>query len=103
MGYADEVKLGRKDRKKALSQGAKRRVGRTDSGQADWSSANAGLIARAIAQVGKCGGALRFGYTSDGGAYAVGIYGDGDKPYTDYVRPDENIDEYLLALIDLWE
>jgi hypothetical protein len=40
------------------------------------------------------GGALRFGYTRDGGAYALGIYGLGD-PYTEYIRPSEDIEAFL--------
>lgn len=48
----------------------------------------------AITAVAQKGGALRFGYTRDGGAYAIGIYGDGD-PYTEYVSPQEDMHEHL--------
>jgi hypothetical protein len=44
------------------------------------------------------GGALRLGYSRDGGAYAVGVYGDGD-PYTLYHPPEDDIDA-LLAKIE---
>jgi hypothetical protein len=44
------------------------------------------------------GGALRLGYSRDGGAYAVGVYGDGD-PYTLYHPPEDDIDS-LLAKIE---
>lgn len=68
---------------------------------ADYAAANAELLQRAIASVALQGGALRLGYTSDGGAYAIGVYGDGD-PYTDYVKPSENIDDYLADLAEAW-
>jgi len=66
---------------------------------ADWTNAEAAVVVEAIATVGYRGGALRFGYTSDGGAYSIGIYGDGD-PYTHYVRPGEDITQVLRELIE---
>lgn len=36
------------------------------------------------------GGALRFGLTRDGGAFALGVYG-GDKPTTLYARTEEEL------------
>lgn len=65
---------------------------------ADWASADGNLIVAAISAVSSTGGALRFGYTRDKGSYAIGILGDGE-PYTEYVRPTENLDEYLRGLI----
>lgn len=47
------------------------------------------------------GGALRFGYSRDGGAYAVGIYGDGE-PYTEFVRPGEDMDSFLEEVCELF-
>jgi len=44
-------------------------------------------------------GALRVGLSRDGGAYAIGIYGDGD-PYTEYVGAGEDINEYLATLAE---
>jgi hypothetical protein len=69
---------------------------------ADYASANSELLLRAVAAVSAQGGALRFGYTSDGGAYAIGVYGDGE-PYTDYVKPSEGIDAYLEDVASAWE
>jgi hypothetical protein len=86
---------------KAAKSTKTRRVQRNDGQIADWASAKATLVVGAVAAVGRAGGALRFGYTSDGGAYAIGVYGDG-QPYTDYVRPNEDIDAYLSALIESW-
>ena len=44
-------------------------------------------------------GAIRLGLSRDGGAYAIGIYGDGD-PYTEYVGAGEDINEYFAKLAE---
>lgn len=64
---------------------------------ADWSGVDAKLLLNAIAWTAACGGALRLGYTRDGGAYAIGIYLGADST-TEYVRPNEDIEEYLTGL-----
>lgn len=56
----------------------------------------------ALDRVTAQGGALRIGLTRDGGALAVGVYGLGE-PYTDYVRPTEDPNEYFLQLGELFE
>lgn len=80
-----------------------KRVKRKSEGIADWESANPRLLQLAIAKVAASGGCLRIGYTRDGGAYAIGVYGDTPQPYTDYVRPEEEIDDYLSAIIEAWQ
>jgi len=80
----------------------RRRHSRSNIQPADWASVNAELLRRAIAAVGARGGAIRFGYTRDGGAYAVGLLGDGD-PYTEYLRPSDDIDAYFEGVIEDWE
>jgi len=74
-----------------------RRFNPQSEGVADWANANPALLHRAICNVAATGGAIRFGYTRDGGAYAVGILGDGE-PYTTYFRPSEDLDAALEAL-----
>lgn len=76
-----------------------RRKQRTAHEIADWAAADAQLVLEAIANVSSAGGAIRFGYTRDGGAYAVGIYGSGE-PFTEFIRPSEDIDYYLRGLIE---
>lgn len=49
------------------------------------------------------GGALRIGRTRDAGAWALGIYGDGEKPYTEYVQASEDINKYFHELADFFE
>ena len=100
MGINDRVQ-NKKDDKREKSEAIKRRrrsEGKT-VGTADWGSADGELLKRAIAAVALMGGALRLGYTRDGGAYAIGIYGDGD-PFTEYVPPSDDIDEYLKGVIE---
>src|SRR5215510_2269686 len=77
------------------AQARYRRLNRGKPGVvADWESCDASLLQKAIACVSARGCALRLGYTRDGGSYAIGFYGDGD-PYTEYVRPTEDIDQFL--------
>lgn len=86
-------------RKKGAKDGSKRR--RKSDDVADWGGADGDLLRRTVAAIALTGGAVRFGYTTDGGAYSIGIYGDGE-PYTEYVRPAEDIDEYLRDLTERW-
>lgn len=67
---------------------------------ADWAGVESEAIRSAIAALGSIGGALRFGYTRDGGAYAIGVYGLESQPYTDYLRPGDDIQAYLHGLAD---
>lgn len=67
---------------------------------ADWKSVDNEAISAAISAIGSIGGALRFGYSRDGGAYAVGVYGLESQPYTDYLRPGDDVSAYLYGLAD---
>lgn len=82
--------------------GTSRGIRRGNSGTADWTVADAATLHRAVSSATNAGGALRFGYTRDGGAYNIGIYGDGE-PYTEYIRPGEDIDQVLESIIELFE
>lgn len=94
--------MGRDKHEEAKRSPQKRRYSRTTTAVADWATIDAEAIRTAIATVAAVGGALRFGYTSDGGAYAVGIYGDGD-PYTEYVRPHESVEDVLADISAAFE
>jgi len=78
-------------------QGRIRRRNRGVSDVADWRGATPEKVVSAIAAVTSHGCAIRFGYTRDGGAYAVGIIGDGE-PFTEFIRPTEDVDLYLDSL-----
>lgn len=83
-----------------LAKGARRvRIPGVGGGGADWSTVALPNLRECIAVVASRGGALRFGYTRDGGAYAIGIYGDGD-PYTVYVRPSEDMAAVLACIAE---
>lgn len=81
---------------------ARRRKARGAQQKADWLSVPSDLLQAAIATVANHGGALRFGYTRDGGAFAVGVLGDGD-PYTEYLRPSDDVVQYFEQMIQDWE
>lgn len=82
--------------------GKSRGLGRKGSATADWESADAQLLRKAVAAASIAGGALRLGYSRDGGAYSIGIYGDGE-PYTEWVRPSDDIDDTLQKIVELYE
>lgn len=79
-------------------RGKKRSSRRRKSVTADWSEANAENIYYLIIVVSKFDGAVRFGRSRDGGAYAIGVYGDGD-PWTDYLPGNQDVNEWLLEII----
>lgn len=81
---------------------ARRRKNRGSGVKADWHGVPSDLLQAVIGAVSGAGGAIRFGYTRDGGAYAVGFLGDGD-PYTEYLRPSDDISAYLEGVIQDWE
>jgi len=84
----------RRDRKKSRRF---QRAG-SDAARADWARVDMAQLQETIAYVTRAGGAIRFGYTADGGAYAIGVYGDGSAPYTEYVRPGEDIERVLADI-----
>lgn len=100
MGINDRAQ-NRKDEKLAAKQ-AKRKLrdhSSASTSPADWESCDGTLVTKLIATLAADGGAARFGYTRDGGAYAIGIYGDGE-PYTVYVPPSEDLNEWLRNAIE---
>lgn len=68
-------------------------------GPANWRLVNVATLVDTITTVSVAGGAIRLGYTRDGGAYAVGVYGDGD-PYTIYCGSDQSIEDVLRSICD---
>lgn len=71
-----------------------RRRRRQDDSVADWAAADSRLLRAVVENVTKGDGAIRFGYSKDGGAYSVGIYGDGE-PYTEYLPATSDLDAWL--------
>jgi len=69
---------------------------------ADWANADLYSVLRLVCVVAVEGGAVRYGYTRDGGAYSIGIYlGSDSKTY--YCNEAEGINEKLKELIGYFE
>lgn len=73
------------------------------AGRANYMELDHRRIMQSIEIITANGGAIRFGKTRDGGAFAVGVYGDGGEPYTDYLRPNDDVAEYLETLVDAFQ
>ena len=94
--------MGMEKRKAEEKRGSRRRAStQVTSGGASWAQVDGETLKYVCCAISQRGGAIRLGYTRDGGAYAIGIYGDGE-PYTDYVRPGEDINAALLEIAHLW-
>lgn len=83
--------------KKKSTKSEEPRRRRQKSSVADWGGIDAESIRRIVSAITKIGGAVRFGYSKDGGAYSVGIYGDG-KPFTEFHPEDEGVSEWLEGI-----
>lgn len=68
-------------------------------GIADWANADADLVLQLVCRVAVEGGAVRYGYTRDGGAYSIGIY-LGSESQTYYCNEKEGINAKLKELTD---
>jgi hypothetical protein len=83
----------------AEQQRANRRSNRNTGITADWGSADAAVVSQLICCITKHGYAVRFGYTRDGGSFALGIMGDGE-PFTEFCRPTEDINLFLAGFVE---
>lgn len=95
--YAEAT--GREDRKRASVRQRKA----VPQGTVSAEDLDGGTLLKCLYSVHAAGGALRIGHTRDHGAWAFGIYGDGAAPYTEYVRPGEDVNEYLRGLGSFFE
>jgi len=77
----------------------KRRYTEGTTSIADWASASPTIIRDVIAAVAKDGSAIRFGYSRDGGAFAIGLY-EGGESYTVWCKPGEDIDAKLQDILE---
>jgi hypothetical protein len=75
---------------------------RAAGGTADWAEVNPALLARLIVAVTSRGGAVRFGYTRDGGAYSIGLY-YGAENNTQYVRPGQDLEGEIERYVQTYE
>jgi len=70
---------------------------------ADWRIIENVALVELIQAACETGGAIRFGVTRDGGAYALGVYGDGPDPYTLYAPTPEEMGDHITHLTDVFE
>lgn len=89
------------DQYKSVFGNAKRNTDAV-SGSANWSDATSELVISLIDAVTSRGGAVRFGYTRDGGAYALGLYYGGEST-SEYCRPSEDVNEFMRRWIEFYK
>jgi len=75
----------------------KRRYNQGRSATVNWEDVGGESIKGVLAAVTATGCAIRFGYSRDQGAFAIGIVGDGE-PYTVWAANLEELDIKLEAL-----
>lgn len=100
MGAAGDERQGRQDTRRA-KQKEQRARRRNAGGTADYEGVDWRPIVALTAALAKAGGAVRLGYTRDGGAYALGLY-MGDDYATEYIRPSEDWETAIGEIADLW-
>src|SRR5512143_1038330 len=87
------------------SNGSPERIRRqrpSDRATCDYAEVSAELLHRVLCAITARGCAVQFGYTRDGGAFAVRIVGDGD-PYTEFIKPTEDVSAALTYLAEDFE
>jgi hypothetical protein len=67
---------------------------------ADWGTITPKVLVDLVQTVARLSGAVRLGYTRDGGAYSVGIYLDDDRE-TFYCKPSDDLDRFVSELTEL--
>lgn len=100
MGAMQDAKQEAKDTRRAKAK-AQRGRRRSAGESADYQSVDWRPIVALVACLSRHGGAVRLGYTRDGGAYALGVY-MGDDYATEYIKPDEDWAEALAEIATLW-
>lgn len=100
MAQVERTKEDAKDTRRGRAKERRQRRGSLNGTvsirEADWVA-----IAAIITAFAEAGGAIRVGFTRDGGAYAFGCY-CGDDYATEYVRPDEDLVTALAEIAALW-
>lgn len=72
-------------------------------GPADYACMDGSALVKHLEQLTNWGCAIRFGKTKDGGAFALGIYGVDEIPYTEFLTPNENPGDYIKDLVEWME
>src|SRR5215510_10109770 len=99
MGQIDQAKASKSAKRQSARDDARdaRQRARSLRRAVDIQQIDGTVLLECLTAVVRIEGALRVGVSRDGGAFAFGIYGDGD-PYTEYVGSDEDVNDYLRNL-----
>lgn len=79
-----------------------RRQRSADRATCDYAELPADVLHRVLCAITARGCAVQFGYTRDGGAFAIRIVGDGE-PYTEFIKPTEDVNAALVYLAEDFE
>lgn len=90
--------IDKREKANRTDNGRLSRIGRGTGQQATFAGTEAGLLLAVVHWMSEGGAAVRLGKTSDGGALAIGLY-DGSEKRTEYLRPADNVNEFLLELL----
>lgn len=99
MGRSDE-ELNRRDTKRAKAKEARSRRA-AQSGAADYANIDWLPVVALVEALSAASGAVRLGYTRDGGSYAIGCY-QGEDYATEYVRPAEDWEQAITDIAEAW-
>lgn len=88
-----------KARDGAIKSGRGRKAKNTE--KADWSKISDETLGAFVRLMVSKGDAVRIGYTRDQGAFAVGVYVDGESD-TEYIRPQEDLVAELEEILVAW-
>lgn len=88
------------EQKKAASKPPVRRYQPERTGEApiSYGQVDMAYLSELMVAVERVGGAIRLGTTRDGGAFVVGVYGDGPDVYNVYANSIEKLHEHLENL-----
>jgi len=100
MGQMDDEKLNHAGNKRAKTKAGRSRR-REGQERADLETCDMASLVALLVVAAKSGGAVRVGYTRDGGAYALGCYA-GEDYATEYVKPQEDFADALREIVGAW-
>jgi hypothetical protein len=95
----EQIERESANRQKRAAKAALPPVNHSKNGVADWNNADCQLVLALVCIVSSNGGAVRYGYTRDGGAYSIGMYLEDDSK-TYYCNEKDGINETLSELIE---
>lgn len=91
-----EARDASRERRAAKRAEKRQALGTVDANALPWLT-----IVAFMAEMAANQGAVRFGFTRDGGALALGCY-MGDDYDTEYIRPNQDIEAAIFDIADVW-